>query len=498
MPTQAGIHLLDSRLRGNDSSNHFVCHLFMGYSLRFFIVRLIVIGFFLGLAGCERPSTSPPQSLITPPPTIAATPTLVPTPTVVPPATATNTPVPTNTPTPPPSATPLFAAGVAPACGQILPILPGTAVLTETLNPDSAALARLQAIVPEIARPALERLLAEPGTVGLAAYRIGQEADGAYLNADAPMPLASVVKLVHLVAYAEAAAAGEIDPTDTVTLEELEAYYLPNLDLNAHPKAIADLEADGRLFGDPPAMLLDELPGMMIEYSSNAAADYLHMLLGQEVIEETAVSLNLAPQTAPCPWLGQFLIMGNHTRDEANDQEAVQNYIDDPDLYGRDVIQLTEAYSSDPEFRETAVAWRRENRRPNGQTQRFFSETLNAQGTAGDYANLMAQIAQNGLSNGDSSFIARRELEWIMQFPANQTLFTNAGYKNGSLPGILTTVYYAYPLDGSNPIVVALFFRELNGRTYQDWRQNLAHDELARWLLADPEAIPALRAVLTP
>ena len=47
------------------------------------------------------------------------------------------------------------------------------------------------------------------------------------------------------------------------------------------------------------------------------------------------------------------------------------------------------------------------------------------------------------------------------------------------------------------PIVVALFFRDLEGRTtYRQWRDNLAHDELARWLLYDPQAIPALRAVL--
>ncbi len=461
----------------------------MGISLRA-VVWLLIFVFLLGLAGCERPSPAN-MPAITPQPTTPATPTLVPTPPST--ATATVTAVPTITPT----VTPFFTGAASPACGQILPLLPAfDGALVETLNPDPGALAHLQTIVPEVARPALNRILTDPGAVGLAAYRIGQEADGVYLNADAPMPLASVVKIIHLAAYAEAVAAGELDPTDTVTVAELEAFYLPNLDLNAHPKAMTNLEENGRLFGNPPAFLLDELPGMMIEYSSNAAADYLHMRLGQETIEKTAVTLNLASQTAPCPWLGQFLIMGNHTRTMEDDKIAIQQYIDDPERYGRDVMLFTDAFSADPVFRQTAIDWRRENRRPNGQTQRFFAETLNAQGSARDYANLMARIAQNGLSNADSSFIARRELEWIMRFPANQALFSNAGYKNGSLPGILTTVYYAYPLDGSGPIVVALFFRDLNGRTYQQWRDNLPHDELARWLLADPEAIPALRDTL--
>jgi D-alanyl-D-alanine carboxypeptidase len=305
-----------------------------------------------------------------------------------------------------------------------------------------------------------------------------------------------VVKLIDLVAYAEAAATGELDPTSTVPLSDLDAYYLPNLDLNAHPQAVANLEENGRVFGSPPSILLDEVPGMMIEFSSNAAADYLHLLLGQTTIEETAVSLNLTSQTAPCPWSGQFLAMSNHTRALASDEIAIQHYIADPASYGHEVMLLTTAFSTDPDFHQAAIDWRRETRRPDGQTQRLFSDTLNAQASARDYAGLMARIALNGLSNGDSSFIARRYLEWVMRFPVNQELFSNLGYKGGSLPGILTTVYYAYPLGEDTPVVVALFYRGLNGRTYRDWRNNLTYDELARWFLYDPAAIPAMKAVL--
>ncbi len=54
--------------------------------------------------------------------------------------------------------------------------------------------------------------------------------------------------------------------------------------------------------------------------------------------------------------------------------------------------------------------------------------------------------------------------------PHNQALFSNLGYKNGTLPGILTIVYYAYPIGETAPIVVALFFRDLEGRIYREWR----------------------------
>ena len=310
------------------------------------------------------------------------------------------------------------------------------------------------------------------------------------------MPLASVVKVLHLIAYAEAAAAGELDPTSTLFLDDLDAFYLPNIDLGAHSRAVTQLEEDGRLFGSPPAVLLDEVPGMMIASSSNAATDYLHLLLGQETIEKTAVDLGLTSQTAPCPFLGQFLAMGSHLQPANNSYQAWENYLADPAAYGRDAMLLTEAFSRDEEFRQTAVAWRQRTRQPTGQTQRLFIQDFNAQGSAADYAALMARIAQNGLSSADSSYTARRFLEWPMRFAANQALFSNLGYKNGTLPGVLTIVYYAYPQGESAPLVVALFFRDLEGGIYREWRDTFTHDELARWLLTDPEALPALRAVL--
>jgi hypothetical protein len=259
---------------------------------------------------------------------------------------------------------------------------------------------------------------------------------------------------------------------------------------------VAELTENGRTFADPPHIVLDEVPWLMIRHSSNAATDYLHMLLGQEVIEQTAVSLGLTSQTAPCPFIGQFLAMSNHVRTADNDRFALESYLADPLLYGQEVMLLTNAFATDEQFRVDETAWRSERRRPSLSTQEFFTSHLNAQGSARDYAALMARLAQNGLSNGDSSFIARRFLEWPMRFPENQEIFDNLGYKNGRLPGSLTTVYYAYPDGETTPIVIALFYRDLPEAIYRSWRNSLPHDEFARWLLYEPAALPALHDVI--
>ena len=406
------------------------------------------------------------------------------------------------------TATPIYPGPLSPPCGLSLPALPPAVAESASEDADSATAAdeeALRTVVPEAAWPALERLLDAPDTVGLVAYQLGRDSEGIFWNADTPMPLISVAKIITLVAYVEAVAAGELNSLETVPLTDLERFYLPNFDLGAHRRAIAELREEGRLISpdDNPAVTLAEVPWMMIRHSSNAAADYLHLRLGQARIEETALALGLGEpagttglasrHTAPCPFLGQFLLMANHSRAQANDRAALAAYLDDPAAYGRDVALLADAYANQETFRAAEAAWRERNRRPSIDTQRFFAAEFAPRGTARAYAALMARLAQNGLSTADSSFQARRYLEWPNQFEANVSWASNVGYKNGALPGVLTTVYYAYRWDDPAPIIVALFYRDLPQDTYRQWRNDLPHDELARWLLSEPTAIAALR-----
>ncbi len=467
------------------------------YTLRYVLFFLLLFV----LVACERPSIDSQFALVNPPQVAAAdgvaTPTLAATTVAVIEQSPTETAVvPTNTPIFTP--TPFYTGALSPPCGLSLPILPTNVEPTDsTLDLDAETLAQFEALLPETAQPAWQRLLDAPEAVGLVAYQVGDEANGVYWNADVQMPLASVSKLIHLVAYAEAVAAGQLDPTSTVLLADLERYYLPNYDLGAHKRALAELDVQERLLRNPDRVQLQDVPWMMTRFSSNASTDYLQMLLGQARIEQTAVVLNLTTQTAPCPWLGQFMAMGNHTRQAASDRQAVLDYIDNPAAYGAEVALLTDAYSNNVAFREEENRWHAQTRRPSVETQSLFAEQLNAHGSPQEYADLMARIAQNGLSNGESSFLVRRYLEWPMIFPENQEIFNNLGYKNGALPGILTTVYYAYRQGEEAPLVVALFYKDVPPRTYRQWRRNLwPDDELARWILAEPEAIPLLEALL--
>ena len=452
---------------------------------------------------CRAPAASPaPELESLPPASVVVLPAVV-EPTATPIRTSA-TPILTAEPSVP---APVYDGPLSPPCGILLPSLPVAASPAEMrVDAGDSIMAQLQSQIPQDARPALQRLFDAPENAGLVAFQAGREAEGVYWNADAPMPIASVAKIITLVAYAEAIAGGELNPSEPVLLTELERYYLPGFDLGAHRRALTQLRAEGRILSpeENQAVSLDDVAWMMIRHSSNAAADYLHARLGQQRIEETAIwlGLNQSPgsHSAPCSLLGQFLMMGNHTRGIVNDRAILGELAGSdpgrPADYGSQVALLADIYANQSAFRLEEQAWRSRTNRPSLDAQRFFAEHLAPQGTAGNYARLMSRLAQNGLSNGDSSFHARRLLEWTNLFPANQELFSNIGYKDGSLPGILTTVYYAYRWNDPAPVVVVLFYRDLPQQTYRQWRSDLPHDALSRWLLADPEAIPALSAAL--
>jgi hypothetical protein len=423
----------------------------------------------------ERAITDPVTATSTPPPPLGGTPAMTPVPTLVP------TLLPTADVTPGPAGT----------CGLLLPAVSNPVEPAVTALNGNVSLTA----VPEAVRPAVREMLDHPGRVSLVTYRVGEEADGLYLNADTPRPLASVVKIVHLVAYAQAVYAGELDPNTPVLLSELDRFYLPNSDLRAHPNALAALTEEGLVTGNPPALPLETVPRMMIQYSSNAATDYLHLLLGQQRLEQTVRDLGLAGHTAPCPFLGQFILMNNPER-TVSGRTAVEQYRQDPRLFGVEVMDMTYRYAYDSAFREEVGGWRGRANRPGIDTQRLFSAELNTMGSAQAYADLMARIAMNELGPWEMNVLVRRYLEWPTFFDANQEQMAWTGYKGGSLPGILTVAYYAQPWWRTQPAVVALFFQDLPQSTYRAWRDDLPHDELARWLLREPDALPLLKSIL--
>ncbi len=434
-----------------------------------FLIPLLVS---LGLSGCQEPAqTEPIPELNSTAQPVAENQaeqisgTTVPA-TLPPPPTVAISPTPTLSPTP------FIIQNPSLPCGQSLPLI----VPDKVTNFDWELPPITQELVPRNALPAIEYLYANPNDVSVVVFQVDYEGIGYYHNADAPMPLASVNKIIHLVAWAKAVEEGEFDPNTIVSREELNRWYLPGSDLGAHLDALEEFE--GR------ELTQDDVAWMMIRHSSNAAADYFHDLLGQERVEQVTTELGFSNHTAPCTWMGKFLTVSTLGNPE------LQQLGDNPAAYGAMISDRQDRFMQDPVFRQIGEnSWRR-GAQPSFSKEADFTEVFDTKGSALDYSRLMAQLIQDEIGTPATSRLIRSHLEWpIVEFPSNQTRYNTVGYKNGTLPGVLTTLYYAEPYWSDRPIVVALFYRNLPQNTYRRWRREFPHDALAHWLMTNPRGI---------
>ena len=89
-------------------------------------------------------------------------------------------------------------------------------------------------------------------------------------------PLASTFKLAVLAAYAREVAAGRLDPGERIPAADVALWHLQGTDDGAHERALAAMSV-----ADGDTLSLDQVVRAMVEFSDNAATDYLLDRLGR-------------------------------------------------------------------------------------------------------------------------------------------------------------------------------------------------------------------------
>ncbi len=133
-----------------------------------------------------------------------------------------------------------------------------------------------------------------PDTTAVVAYTIDEQGEpvedgkALFYNADSPLVMASIMKVVVLAAYENAVAQGELDPGEQVAIADLEMYFLPKTDGGAHVQGLASLGLATDTLGFARDQMrkisLDDIARIMVHYSGNAEADYLMERLGTEKV----------------------------------------------------------------------------------------------------------------------------------------------------------------------------------------------------------------------
>lgn len=324
--------------------------------------------------------------------------------------------------------------------------------------------------------PELEQLWdqvhAQPDDFSVACLPLVEGAIPTVHNADEPFPLVSVSKLLIFIEYARRVENGSITLSDTVNRFELNRYELARTDRGAHEEFMAQFPP-----GTHAINLWDIAATGMIQYSSNAASDYLLERLRPVDWSGLYQLLGLTHTGYPHPLNIIPLMMNNHDSGEPTLADVAA-------LSTRQGEMLFERYLYDPVWRQEEIDYRSSQWHtfPNWNVQAAILEQHTVTGTTADFLTIMQAIyGEGGPLSATVKQLTRLALRW-QDYPAIDNTYVEYGSKLGYYSGgMLTLVAYGQPHNGV-PVISAIFFRDIPRRTYNWLLRDDAIGYLAHWM----------------
>ena len=297
----------------------------------------------------------------------------------------------------------------------------------------------------------LDFVAEHPERVSLVAFDLGAEANGIFYGPDVRRPVAGLPRLLVLIEYLRQVQSGEIDPQTSVSLDTLEAAFLPGADAAGLARVMADLRTPNR-----ERTALGQIAEVMMRRNSAAATDLLISRLGRPALAALPERLGAAALGVPLPTSGLFLSWSPAASEATTEERLADLKQTPPDVRASEAYRLAERYRRDSTFRRRA----RERLTTRGSDlslpeQRAFAEGTFPHGTARAYASVLRRVLADSLLAPGLGQAMRPYLERALPDSVGSSLET-IGSEAGSFPGLVSFAGFATRDDLPQARVVVL------------------------------------------
>lgn len=273
-------------------------------------------------------------------------------------------------------------------------------------------------------------------------YLVRNDTVLADINSDRIMPLASTVKILIAIEYAQQVAKGMINPQEMIDSSELDHYYIPMTDGGAHPNWLKSMQQKQLIQGGK--IPLAEVAKGMIKFSSNANTEYLIERLGLDNINSNIQKLGLTKQQPLYPFVSALMVYSKKDKREAEELSMEQ--------YVAAAKEMHERMKNDPTVSKQVKFFPLE-------TQKVWSDRLPG-ATTKEYVSIMKKINSRNYFDTCTQRNLDGVMETLLENPVNRTYLKHAGMKGGSTLFVLTIAMYATTTDGDKT-ELAYFFNDL-------------------------------------
>lgn len=262
------------------------------------------------------------------------------------------------------------------------------------------------------------------------------------------MPLASTVKIIIAIEYAEQASAGKINPDELIEVTELDKFYVPNTDGGAHPNW---LKKAGNKIQDNQIPIREIAKGM-IAFSSNANTEWLCEKLGLENINGRLDSLGVKNHT-DIYYIVSALFIGKEKFSNLKNKELQTELSRMPiEEYRKATIDIHSKLKTDSVYKNE-VGDLEIN------IQKVWSDNLPSS-TVEEYVGIMQKINSRTYFSEATQRHLDEVMEFLLENPANRQWLEHSGMKGGSTAFVLTKALYATDKKG-NKTELAYFMNDL-------------------------------------
>ncbi len=262
-------------------------------------------------------------------------------------------------------------------------------------------------------------------------------------NPDRKMPLASTVKIIIAIEFAEQVSSGKINPQEKVPLSELSRFYIADTDGGAHPAWLKQMK-EKNLVADGTASLLEIAKGM-IRHSSNANTEYLMWRLGLASINAELTELGLTKHDSLYPFVSALYVCS-----EENSAKGLK--LMGMDLYKKKALHYFEVLKMD-----TTIKEKFNRAHVSMPVQRVWSDRLPGS-TVREYDGILQKIQSRTYFDPTAQNTLEEIMEWPMEaFDSNRKKYQHLGAKGGSTAFVLTYALYATGKNGDRTRLTFFF-----------------------------------------
>lgn len=256
-------------------------------------------------------------------------------------------------------------------------------------------------------------------------------------NEDKLLPIASVMKVLIAIEYAEQVTSHKINPDELVNYRDVLNYDIPHVD--------GEMQRDFEHAYNTKQLTLNDIAKGMIKYSANANTDYLIDRLKSDNINQRIKTLGLDHHDKVMPLIGG-MVMASQLDDDALKKDINQSTL------------FKKVIESKDEFIQNIISTEKVLKDFDKPRQQYWSDHL-TRASAKTYAELMDKI-NHGTFGDKQTKILRALLEQRTDAFV-KSRYTHYGYKAGSTLKLLNGVYYTTDKKGHTQ-AMAFYLNDLN------------------------------------